>query len=73
MAFHFQQGNVPSPLAQLIYEWAYDSEVYYLFGTGMEVATPPFPQDIQYNQTVDEYQKVNMVPIALPHIPQELE
>ena len=30
--------------------------VYYLFWAGMEVVTPPFPQDIEYNQTVDKYQ-----------------
>ena len=45
----------------------------YLFRAGMEVTVPPFPQDIQYNQTVDKYQKVNMMSIALSHIQQKLE
>ena len=49
------------------------NEVYYLFRAMMKVTTPPFYQDIQCNQTVDKYQWVNMVSIALPHIPQELE
>ncbi len=49
MAFHFQQCDVPSPLPQLVYEWAYHSEVYYFFRARIEVTTPPFPQDIQYN------------------------
>jgi hypothetical protein len=60
-------------LTQLRDEGAYDSEVNYFFRAGIEVAVPPFPQDIQYNQTVDEYQQVNMVPVALPHIQQKLE
>ena len=47
--------------------------MYYFVWARMEVTTPPFLQDIQYHQTVDKYQKVNMVPIASPHIQQELE
>ena len=76
MAFNFQQCDVPSPLAQLSDEGAYHSEVDYFLGAGVEVIMPPFLQDIQYNQsdqTVDKYQKVNMVSEAFPHIQQKLE
>jgi hypothetical protein len=68
VTFDFQQCDIPNPLAQLIYEWADNSEVDNLFGVGMEIAAPPFPQDIQDDQAVHNDQKVNMVPIAAPHV-----
>ena len=73
MAFYFQQCDVPSPLAQLSDEGSYHSEVDYFFGAGVEVIMPSFLQEIQYHQTVDKYQKVNMVSEAFPHIQQKLE
>ncbi len=44
------------PDTQLSDEGAYHSEVNHFFRARMEVTMPSFPQDIQYNQTVDKYQ-----------------
>ncbi len=73
MAFDFRQCDIPGRLAQLMDQWVDTSEVYNLFGVGTEVTAPPFPQNVQDNQADHEYQQVNMVSIAAPHVLQELK
>ena len=56
MTFDFQQCDIPSPLAQFLYEWVYNSKVYNLFRVRVEFTAPPFPENIQYNQAISKYQ-----------------
>ncbi len=45
-------------------EWADDrQQSANLLGARMEVNAPPFPQDVQDNQTIDRYHQVNLVTI----------
>jgi len=39
----------------------------------MEVAAPPFHQNVEDNQAVNKYQQVYLVSVALPHVSQELK
>ena len=56
MTFDFQQCDIPSPLAQFLYEWVYNSKVYNLFRVRVEFTAPLFPENIQYNQAINKYQ-----------------
>jgi hypothetical protein len=39
----------------------------------VEVATPPFLQNVQYDQAVNKYQKVRLMAKMLPNVKQELK
>ena len=44
--------------------------MYNLLRPRVEVAMPPFLQNVQYDQAIYKYQKVCLMAIVLPHVEQ---
>ncbi len=64
MAFDLCQRHISRQLAQLVQERAVYSKAHNLLGARMEVTASSFPQDVQDNQAINEYQQVYSAAIA---------
>jgi hypothetical protein len=72
VAFYFNQCHSSEPLTQFLQERIDYSKVYHLLGAGVEVASPPFPDNVEDNQAVNKDQQVDLIAVPLAHIPQQL-